>query len=652
MYLKLNRIFKYLCFILLVGCSLSKSTTKEEVKASHLEIFHQYGKDFLLFQKEVEIFKHSVDNYYRVGSLENLQSQLAKTRLAYKSIEFLFDYLEPNYAYLYVNGGPLPKLHKEVSEVDIVPPNGLQRLDELVFADELEDELSEVKELSDQLVERVRFIKDSHLGDTLSAQNAIEALRSGIVRVFSLGLTGFDTPGSGNAMEESLQSMQAMRSAFLSFSDEISDEEQAVFDDIAAIYKEGITQLSDITDFETFDRLTFLRKVVNPLIDKLYTFQLEMDISTSSLNRHAQNYKARNMFEADFLDRKYFAQFSYNDLDNPASIRLGKILFYDPILSNDIDLSCASCHDPKKGFGDGLPKSISNRHNVFTKRNSPTLIDAAYSTKYFWDMREHDLERQVAHVVEDALEFNIGFEKIAKRLKRSDEYVRLFDEAFGDISKDDINRRSISNAIAAYVNTLISFDSPFDKYARGESEELNTSAKSGFNLFMGKAACGTCHFAPAFNGSVPPFYTDAESEVLGVTEGYDPENPILDEDLGRSQNGRRGDAHPHFDHSFKTVTVRNAELTAPYMHNGLFETLDDVIDFYNEGGGAGMGIDIENQTLASDSLHLTEIEQAHLIDFLHSLTDTTGLQPGKIKLPTFPNEPYWNQRGLPKIKDD
>ncbi len=650
--LKLKRLIQIFAILLIVGCSLTRSSNKTVKKAPHFLIFNQYGLDFTSFQNELDDFvqlANSIDPEDRSGELKD---QFAVTRKAYKKIEFLFDYLEPNYAYLYVNGGPLPKLHKEVAEVDVIPPNGLQRLDELVFSDDLREEISEVRTRAKELQDAILFIKQSHLGDTISAQNAIESLRSGIVRVFTLGMTGFDTPGSGNAIDESLVSMKAMSQAFAFYGSDLSSNQKVVFDKILDSYQKGITQLSSADDFDNFDRFNFLKEVVNPLYEDLYAFQKSIGISTASLNVHAQNYDSQNLFDEEFLDRDYFTQFSYNDANNKDAIALGKTLFYDPILSKNMDMSCSTCHNPQKGFADGLAKSPTNRDGVFTRRNSPTLIDAAYSSKYFWDMREHDLEKQVAHVVEDSLEFNIGFKEIVKRLNQSETYLHMFDSAYGDISKSDINRRSISNAIASYVNTLTSFNSSFDQYVRGEIADYSDSAKKGFNLFMGKAACGTCHFAPAFNGSVPPFYTDAESEVLGVTMGYDANNPVMDRDIGRSQNGRRGDAHPHFDHSFKTVTVRNIALTAPYMHNGLFETLEDVIDFYNDGGGAGMGLDIENQTLASDSLNLSDLEKTQLIEFMQTLTDTTSLDPGKIVLPKFENQIYWNQRGKPKVIDD
>src|SRR5690606_30945472 len=134
------------------------------------------------------------------------------------------------------------------------------------------------------------------------------------------------------------------------------------------------------------------------------------------------------------------------------------------------------------------------------------LIAAGYSTRFFWDMRAFDLEKQVVHVIDNDMEFNTNFDAIVNKLNKNDEYNKLFKEAYGGIDKGNINERSISNAIAAYVNSLKSFNSPFDKYVRNETRDYPENAKRGFNLFMGKAACGSCHFAPVFNGTVPPFY--------------------------------------------------------------------------------------------------------------------------------------------------
>jgi cytochrome c peroxidase len=156
---------------------------------------------------------------------------------------------------------------------------------------------------------------------------------------------------------------------------------------------------------------------------------------------------------------------------------------------------------------------------------------------------------------------------------------------------------------------------------RNETTLLDESTKRGFNLFMGKAQCGACHFAPTYFGLAPPFYTNSESEVLGVTKKFDTIHPVLDDDIGRYKNIEIDD----FKHSFKTSTVRNSFITAPYFHNGAFLTLPDVLEFYNRGGGVGMGLDIPNQTLSEQKLKLTNQDKKDIISFIKALTDTSGV---------------------------
>lgn len=202
----------------------------------------------------------------------------------------------------------------------------------------------------------------------------------------------------------------------------------------------------------------------------------------------------------------------------------------------------------------------------------------------------------------------------------------------------------MSSALAAYVKSLSSFNSPFDKYVRGEVDTIDIAVYEGFNLFMGKAVCGTCHFAPTFNGTVPPLYKESESEVLAVPVGHDTLNPVLDPDLGRYVNGRPTEKADFFKHSFKTPTIRNIALTAPYMHNGGYKTLEEVMDFYNRGGGVGMGLEVENQTLPFDSLALNKNEIHSIISFMQALTDTVGMTSIPKSLPAFPEGSSLNER--------
>ena len=166
-----------------------------------------------------------------------------------------------------------------------------------------------------------------------------------------------------------------------------------------------------------------------------------------------------------------------------------------------------------------------------------------------------------------------------------------------------------------------SWQAAHDRALRGDSAAWTPAERRGFNLFTGKAKCATCHFAPLYNGTVPPLYQEAEVEVLGVPARAAWRGARVDPDSGRFRLTR---AAPHL-HAFKTPTVRNAALTAPYMHNGVYRTLDEVVDFYNRGGGAGIGVALGNQTLPPDSLGLTPAERRSLVAFMRALTDTAGL---------------------------
>ncbi len=248
------------------------------------------------------------------------------------------------------------------------------------------------------------------------------------------------------------------------------------------------------------------------------------------------------------------------------------------------------------------------------------------------------------HVVLNPQEFNSTFQEIIEKISKSDEYLHYFEDAYGNKGKYQISPWSISNAITCYVATLASFNSPFDRFIRNEQDTIQEDVIRGFNLFMGKAACGTCHFAPTFSGLVPPLFTESESEVLGVPASGDTINPMIDKDPGRSGSGKISEQSYIYDRSFKTVTLRNIALTGPYMHNGVYESLDEVMDFYNKGGGVGLGLLLPNQTLADSPLGLNEEEIKDIIAFMEALTDTTNFTAVPKQLPSFPNGSYLNDR--------
>jgi cytochrome c peroxidase len=320
----------------------------------------------------------------------------------------------------------------------------------------------------------------------------------------------------------------------------------------------------------------------------------------------------------------------------PERVELGKMLFFDPVLSGNNSRSCASCHHPEKAFTDGQTKSIAFNFAGQVNRNAPTIINAGLQRSLFHDMRVVFLEDQASDVLSNEAEMHGSLAAAVETLKVSPEYKTLFGRAFPEAAGEDaVNERHLKTAIASYVRSLTSFNSRFDQYMRGDSTKLTALEKTGFNVFMGKAKCATCHFMPLFNGTVPPNFEHTEAEIIGVPATTDTLHPELDPDPGKFGLFKK-DLHRF---AFKTPTVRNVELTAPYMHNGVYQTLEAVVEFYNKGGGQGLGLDLPTQTLPADPLNLTELEKQALVAFMRSLTDTSAVARSvPERLPAFPGK--------------
>jgi cytochrome c peroxidase len=346
------------------------------------------------------------------------------------------------------------------------------------------------------------------------------------------------------------------------------------------------------------------------------------------------------LFGKESFNVQYFAMNSYDTTHYQQQAQLGKLLFFDPVLSGNNKRACASCHQPKKAFTDGLPKNKDFSEMGFLSRNTPGLLNVIYQKAFFYDGRAIELEKQIMDVVHSKNEMQGDLDEVVNKLRRSNEYKQLFKEAFMGSSDTAITSYSIQRAITQYEKALISLDSRFDKYLHGNKDMLSTREIDGYNLFAGKALCGSCHFFPLFNGTVPPFFRDSEFEVIGTPE--DAGNKRLDSDEGRFSFTRIEVQK----HAFKTPTVRNSELTAPYMHNGVYATLEEVIEFYHKGGGAGFNFEVPNQTLPFDSLKLSPKEKQNIVLFLKTLTDTVGLTRKPDRLPLFDEDLLLNKRTI------
>ncbi len=558
---------------------------------------------------------NEVASAYKFGEVSKgaLREQLLQTRLAYKGIAFIWAYRYPAFTEEHINGVPLLHIERYDTRPFVLPPEGLQVLDELIFSEEADP--AQIQILAKKLHTHTGILLQGFEPNEISAGMLIEAMRAELISMFTLGLTGFDTPGSVNAIPEASATLEAIQETSSLFLGTLEPTEAVK---MTERFKATQDYFKQHTDFDTFDRLLFLKEHLNPLYEDLLRLRLALG-EPAPKELSGRNLAVDNLFAPGFLDPYFYTELSEKE-DSPALRQLGKKLFYDPGLSSSGQMSCASCHDPHKAFTDGAVTSRSNVLGQHVLRNAPTLLNAVYADRYFYDLRAFTLEQQAEHVIFNQQEFNTAYEEIVDRLKRNTAYRALFKTVFGDPSP---TREGFARALASYVLSLQSFNSPFDRYVRNERNELDPKVKEGFNLFMGKAACGTCHFAPTFSGLVPPFYTKNESEILGVLAKPKGWGRMLDGDMGRYENGIYSEQSWIYERSFKTSTVRNVSLTAPYFHHGGYKTLEQVVDFYDHGGGAGLGLEVKNQTLPADSLHLNASEKEALIAFMHALTDTS-----------------------------
>lgn len=554
------------------------------------------------------------------------QAVLVFTRIRdwYKRVEWLHSYLDNEDAKNF-NGSPLPKLDEKIPAVVVIEPQGLQTIEEIITEKDWltqSDERTRLLRLVEQAYSDANDIR--HLLDdrTITDRQIIEAVRYNILRITTLGITGFDSPSLGRSLTESYISWQSSHRALKYYEAFFTNRDSVSAKRLFTLLKQGESYLKSHIDFDTFDRWDFIRLYANPVYETILDVHtasgIEFDREVSQRNRPV-NYQARSIFQSSALNPLGYARNQFQQ-HTKEQIELGKMLFSDPILSKNNTMSCASCHQPDKAFTDGLPKSLGSRPGTHVERNSPTLINSSLATKYFYDQRTDYLEEQIEHVVQNEIEFHTTYIEMAEKLLENQQYKERFAKVFG--KTESVNAGTISTALSAFIRSLIAMNSPVDKALRMENTSLTgseyQSVKRGFNLFMGKSACATCHFPPTYSGLVPPFFTDTESEVLGVPRT--PNSKEIDPDIGKA--GVYKFKSSIYAHSFKTSTVRNVAVTAPYMHNGSYQTLEQVMDFYNNGGGAGVGIHVPNQTLPSDKLNLTKKETRDIINFMKALTDT------------------------------
>ena len=539
---------------------------------------------------------------------KQLQQLFLQLRLSYKKAEWATEYFDPATSRFF-NGPPVQEI--EMASGQVFAPAGLQVIEGYLFP---RYNISQKK----VLIEQLKLLQSgcdkykSHFANIgIFDWQVFDATKLEVFRILSLGISGFDNPLTLESSQEVVASLESMKPVLALY------EDKEGTGNLSGEFDAAIKYLQAHTDFNTFDRAAFITGYGNVITTSITSLEKKLNIHEMHYNR-LLNMDAKTLFDKDAF---------YPDAYNPnvfepgqtaitiaRRIALGKVLFADPILSGPGTRSCQSCHQPEKAFTDGFVKNtMIGNSNKLIRRNTPTLINAALQAAQFDDLRAGTLEGQADMVIHNKDEMHGSLAVSVKRLWQNKSYRQLFTDAFPQKNRTSIDTLELLNVIGAYVRSLVALNSRFDEYMRGNKAAMNRQEITGFNLFMGKAKCGTCHYMPLFNGSFPPRYLIIESEVIGVPQTI--AETAIDTDMGRYNILNT----PAFKHAFKISTVRNAALTAPYMHNGVFKTLDEVMDFYNKGGGAGLGYKVDNQTLDPGKLNLTKEESADVIAFIKSL---------------------------------
>ena len=567
---------------------------------------------------------------------EKIRLQIDQTRLALKNIDFWLRYLEP-ISYKQING-PLPvEWETEVFEKFEKPykREGAGLTLAAIYLDEDTVKSEVLLNLIHSSISATEvFTRDSVAGQLKDYHHFYLCNRLFLLNLAAIYTTGFECPDPKNVIPELRSMLTDVHKTYIAYNKGFTNT--ALSSQYLEIYLNTINFVNkQSNDFEEFDHYTFIKDFINPLFAKNQQLIKEYNVVSKSYIDYSLNKNSTSIFSKNLYNGQNTKGIFLRVYDNKvlAEIeKIGKLLFYDPILSGNNQRSCASCHKPTQYFTDTLTNtSLQFDGKGFLPRNSPSLINAPYNHLILLDGKHISLQNQTKDVITNPIELGNNEQDVLKKVLSCKEYKEAFKSFLKYTpTEKDITLEHISSAITLYYGKFSKYYSPFDM-AMNNKGAINENAKKGFNVFMSKAQCATCHFVPQFNGVKPP-YVGSEFEVLGVPT--DTNFTSLSPDKGRFNINAANETA----NAFRTGTVRNASKTAPYMHNGVFRTLEQVIDFYDLGGGNGKGLKVNNQTLSSDSLHLTKDDKTNLIAFINSLTENIEFENVPQKIPISKNK--------------
>ena len=599
--------------VLLVFCgiisSLQFTSYQSEPIRTNVEIYYLARLKDL--EQKITVFKSLSQ---KKAGLKLLQQHFLTSRLSYKKLAVLTDYF--NLYETKLLNGPALDWVEEDNPGTIISPRGFQSVEQLLFSDWKENSYIQLTALLSDMQQSILRLKNEHERINKFKDELVwDAVRSATVRLTATGITGFDSPIAQYSLIEARATIDGIKDILGIFKKELNTKDPKAIIELFKLLDKTKAYLTTHNNFNAFDRFSFITQLINSFYKQLLKTRLSSGIGVPQ-GKHPVNFDAVSIFAPDYMDINFFAPGKDYSVTNER-ISLGKKLFSDSILSGTHTRSCASCHLPEKAFTDGLKTPYAIDEKTSLTRNTPTLWYSGLQTRQFFDSRTDMLENQLDEVVHNVEEMKGSLKNSVGELKKDSLYKQLFQKAYNN-EKEPVSAYNIANAISSYIRTLVAFNSRFDQAIWGGKLTLTADEKNGFNLFTGKAKCASCHFIPLFNGLVPPVFTETESETIGVPKTTDKKSTEIDPDFGKFLF-TTASIHKY---SFKTPTLRNVALTAPYMHNGVYKTLEEVMEFYNNGGGKGLKIAPPNQTLPFDRLNLSNKEVSNIIAFMKTLTDT------------------------------
>jgi cytochrome c peroxidase len=599
------------------------SSDYQSLYFSRVQEFKQKQKDLLQLVEESDLSNEI--------QIEKIRSNIQQTRVQLKGVDFWLRYLEP-ISYKKING-PLPvEWETEVFEKHEAPYKREAAGLTLAYL-YLEEEQIDKTELKRLIVESVSandvFFEDSITKHITTYHHFYLCNRLYLLNLAAIYTTGFECPDTEQVLPELLGMMKDVQKIYAVYNKSFSAA--PLKDEYLDLYKKTIEFVfNQSNDINTFDHFTFIQQYVNPLYSLNQKMILEYKVSSKSMVDYSLNKNSTSIFDKDL----YFAQNTkgiFSRVSDTAVLReindLGKLLFYDPILSGNNMRSCASCHLPTQYFTDTTVQTALQFNRVDRlPRNTPSLINVRQNHLLMLDGAHITMQNQAKGVMINPVEMGSTEIEALRKVLNCKEYNTRFTKILKYTPQEtEITVDHLTSALTIYYTKFSNSYASFD-VTMIEKKSVDPMVQEGFNLFMSKAQCATCHFVPQFNGVKPP-YVNSEFEVIGVPK--DKHFTALSTDKGRSTIYSSDEMH----NAFRTGSVRNATYTKPYMHNGVFDNLTEVVEFYNNGGGVGRGLTVPNQTLSSDSLHLTPLEIKKIVVFIESLNEDITFEKPPLQLP-------------------